>query len=160
MFLLKFLYQENLPNQYILWTRGTRGKAGFFEVSLLKEGKGRVIVIDAENDINSAKPAIFKSTSELLPNTEYIIMTGVAQNIGGDLTAIYTDSNGANNFQTIKQNASFDFTPQDIYAFRQTADNSQFNGFVQANRMIIFDSASPAVNYVNVHTLPSVSNII
>ncbi|GEM_PF-4768080 len=29
-------------------------------------------------------------------------MTGIAHNIGGDLIAVYTDSNGANNFETIK----------------------------------------------------------
>jgi len=38
-------------------------------------------------------------------------MTGVAHNIGGDLIAVYTDSNGANNFEPLKQNATFDFTP-------------------------------------------------
>ena len=102
LFLLKFLYQENLPNQYVLWTRGTRGTPGFFQVSLFKEGNGRVVVIDAENDINSQKPTIFKSNSILLPNKEYIIMTGIAHNIGGDLIAVYSDSNGANNFETIK----------------------------------------------------------
>lgn len=51
-------------------------------------------------------------------------MTGIAHNIGGDLIAVYTDSNGANNFETIKQNATFNFAPQDIYAFRQTPENS------------------------------------
>lgn len=38
-------------------------------------------------------------------------MTGVAHNIGGDLIAVYTDSNGANNFESLKQNATFDFAP-------------------------------------------------
>ncbi len=77
----------------------------------MKEGNGRVVVIDAENELNVSKPAIFKSNNVLLPNTEYIIMTGVAHNIGGDLIAVYTDSNGANNFEPLKQNTTFDFAP-------------------------------------------------
>lgn len=155
LFLINFKYADDLPNKYVLLRRGQRSDPGFIEVSLQKVEGGRVIMVDVENQSNNSKPAIFASTSLLQPNVNYMIMTGVTQDIGGNLRIIYIDSLGGNNFNIAKEKASFLFDPVEIVAFQQPQGTQPFNGSVTVDRLIIFDSASPAVNYVNIHDAPN-----
>lgn len=71
-------------------------------------------------------------------------MAGVAQDLGKNLRAVYTDSHGGISFEPIKENSSFNFSVLPILAFKNTPG---FTGNVNARRMIILDSSSPAVNY-------------
>lgn len=101
-------------------------------------------------------PAIYESNNVLQEATKHMIMVGVAQDIGNSLRVVYTDSRGGSSFETIKENSSFNFSPITIYAFKNI---SGFSGNVNAQRMIILDSSSPAVSYSNINTQVTVTNI-
>ena len=150
LFYLGFEYQEPLPEVYHLVTRGSKGQRGFLDVSLKQVAGGRVLVIDAEDKENAVLPSVYQSQSVFKPNEKHMVMFGVAQDVGNTLRAVYVDSLGGYYFDPIKQNAFFDFKPLPIYAFR---NNPSFQGSLDANRLMIFDSSSTALNYYNVHNL-------
>lgn len=156
LFMFEIEYQEPLPDNYMLIQRGQQGQPGFLAISLKKEGNGRVVVINAENNPNSLKPAVYESTSSLEPLTKHLIMAGVAQDMGKSLRAVYTDNKGGNTFSTIKENAQFNFDALPIQAFK---NDSRFAGNVIAKRLIILDSASPAVNYIDANQYVLVNEV-
>lgn len=126
------------------------------QIYLKKVDGGRVVVIDAESQIVVAKPAIYESNKVLIPGTKHMIMAGVAQDMGNNLRAIYTDSQGGNSFEVIQENSSFDFSPITILAFKNIPG---FTGNVIASRMIILDSSFPAVNFANNNTSTNIITI-
>lgn len=59
LFLFEIEYNEPLPDNYVLISRGAKGQSGYLNIYLKKVDNGRLVVIDAEDQTLVNKPAIY-----------------------------------------------------------------------------------------------------
>ena len=98
-------YNETLPEEFVLLTRGDPTKSGYIKVSLKKTGTGRVVSLTAKGDTQEIK---WQSVSILLEKTEFKFIIGISISPADSVRLVYWDQNGIRDFNELTKNFIFD----------------------------------------------------
>ncbi len=156
-FLYMLDYQENLPDSYVLLTRGTLGENGYMQINLDKKGDGRVLRMLAVAE--DGKEVLWENSKTYKPEELYYFIIGLSHSIGGSARTIFIDNQGGNDFSLLSDAFNYDFSPKDITVF--SPDNEgPGNGFVNLYRFMTLNSGSAAVNFFSVYSSPYIRDKI
>lgn len=163
-FLYHFLYDDNLPDYFLLLTRGEKNESGFLQIWLEKKNNGRVLKMRIVGD--NGKELLWESNTIFDKNNIYYFILGFSQSIGNSARVIYIDNLGGNDFSLLSDDFNFNFAPQNINLFQKpeiidpNGRNNLYNGYIDLYRFMILNSGSSAVQFLNYNTSTDIKNIL
>ena len=141
-FFFKVLYSEDLPEDVILFTRGTESESGFMRVSLVKRKNGRVVLLEAQGDDQKIS---WEADHVLKPNKKYTVLTGLSIAPGGLTNVNYWDSNGNNTSISKAKRFAFDGSALPVTVLNNQTKKS-YAGWVNLSYFALMNSTASALS--------------
>ena len=124
-FYFQFKYTESLPENYVLLSRGTKGKNGYIGIYFQKVNNHRVVVINVNGSKNELT---WKGSTKFEPNMSFWFIIGIAISPALSTRLIYLDHLNNTNFNLLSESFNFDSSPLGLKLLGEANGSSSSSG--------------------------------
>lgn len=155
VFYFHLKYNESMPSELVLLTRGSKDRSGYIRVVLIKKGGSRVVQIDVKDNTQNIS---WQSSTACDAGKDFYFLVGIAISPANSLRVVYWDNTGASNYNQLAANFMFDVSPQNITLLNNKADTASKGSLYFYRFMIVNSASSVLYNSIIVNNInPSIT---
>ena len=150
-------FDADLPQEFILLTRGIESKSGYMRISLVKKNNGRVVQLNVNK---STQNISWQSSRVFEPEREVYFIIGISLSPANSLRVIYWDDSGELNYNQLATTVNFDDSPLNMTLLNNPDDTKDKGRFILYRFMVLNSASSVLYNSIIVNNVdPKVAEL-